>query len=230
MKTETRSPKQYAAKLKNTQRCVSEGTASVVLPKKLDEIRRDEDWRQWKSSAAKPFRSFREALTASQPFGLGLGQYKGHLTAAQCWQLSKGLPELQAELMPLVVEAAEPLVANGSGKRSKAGENKGYNITLISRGTASEYRLGRMKRDIDPKASKLDTRQRKRVANALKGLKSGVHQTIAKAYAAAYKVQEDSDAQRNPVDRLKMYWKRSSKKQRAAFIDFLVDSGEIDGD
>ncbi|MEO1973978.1 MAG: hypothetical protein ABGX07_20605 [Pirellulaceae bacterium] len=40
----------------------------------------------------------------------------------------------------LAVEAAEPLAANGSGKRSKAGENKGYNITPTSQGTASEYR------------------------------------------------------------------------------------------
>jgi hypothetical protein len=90
------------AYLKHTQELIANegGELLTSLPRRLDEIRREELWRQWKRGNGKPFESFTECLTASQPHGLGMGQYHTWITPFQAYHLCGGFKDLQAAIRP----------------------------------------------------------------------------------------------------------------------------------
>lgn len=204
--------------LKTAQKCVADGKATVDLPRTLDDFFTGGHWNKVPTASGKPFVSFCEFASSPQPHGLGLGQYNGHITASQAWALCSGHAKLRAELLKLVVDDVQPLAKHG-GKRTKQVDNIN---SKTQGGTGAEYLLRKIRTAADggcPKATKV-----------MEQLRNGELSSVNKAaIKAGVKKAKDSDKDRDPVDRLKMYWKRTNKKQRAAFIDFLVDSGEIDG-
>jgi hypothetical protein len=205
--------------LKTAQKCVADGKATVDLPRTLDDFFTGGHWNKVPTASGKPFVSFCEFASSPQPHGLGLGQYNGHITASQAWALCSGHAKLRAELLKLVVDDVQPLAKRGRPTKG----SKGDIITFkADRGTGAEYLLRKIRTAADggcPKATKV-----------MEQLRNGELSSVNKAaIKAGVKKAKDSDKDRDPVDRLKMYWKRTNKKQRAAFIDFLVDSGEIDG-
>jgi hypothetical protein len=205
--------------LKTAQKCVADGKATVDLPRTLDDFFTGGHWNKVPTASGKPFVSFCEFASSPQPHGLGLGQYNGHITASQAWALCSGHAKLRAELLKLVVDDVQPLAKHGRPTKG----SKGDNITFKpQRGTGAEYLLRKIRTAADggcPKATKV-----------MEQLRNGELSSVNKAaIKAGVKKAKDSDKDRDPVDRLKMYWKRTNKKQRAAFIDFLVNSGEIDG-
>jgi hypothetical protein len=205
--------------LKTAQKCVADGKATVDLPRTLDDFFTGGHWNKVPTASGKPFVSFCEFASSPQPHGLGLGQYNGHITASQAWALCSGHAKLRAELLKLVVDDVQPLAKHGTNQHSGGGDNI---TSKPQRGTGAEYLLRKIRTAADggcPKATKV-----------MEQLRNGELSSVNKAaIKAGVKKAKDSDKDRDPVDRLKMYWKRTNKKQRAAFIDFLVNSGEIDG-
>ena len=205
---------ELAARLRSAQKCIHEGTATVTLPGSLEHIRENRDWEHWPASNGKPFASFQKWLRASQPFGLGISQYNGNLTAAQCWQLAKGFSELQAELMPLVIDEAEPLAKVGDNQHGGRGCNNG---TSSVRGNSPEYLLSRLKREADNGS--------KAAAESLKRLASGELKSIRQAAIAAGIIKATKKP--DPFERLKADWQEAGEEYRVAFLAFLTDQGEI---
>jgi hypothetical protein len=205
--------------LKTAQKCVADGKATVDLPRTLDDFFTGGHWNKVPTASGKPFVSFCEFASSPQPHGLGLGQYNGHITASQAWALCSGHAKLRAELLKLVVDDVQPLAKHGTNQHSGGVDNVN---SKTQRGTGAEYLLRKIRTAADggcPKATKV-----------MEQLRNGELSSVNKAaIKAGVKKAKDSDKDRDPVDRLKMYWKRTNKKQRAAFIDFLVNSGEIDG-
>lgn len=189
------------------QKLVSDGKAVVDLPRTLDEIEKHDLWRQWATATGKPFKSFVEAVSAKQPYGLGIGQYHGWLTAIQTYELCSGYNRVRELLRPLIAHEVRPVSEHG-GSREQVD-----NVKLTSGGNSTEYLLGRMKREAanDPK-----------VAAAFQGWQDGKHSSVRSAAIAAGIIKvADSDRDRCPVARIKMYWKRASKRQREELIAWL---------
>jgi len=204
--------------LKTAQKCVADGKATVNLPRTLDDFFTGGHWNKVPTASGKPFGSFCEFASSPQPHGLGLGQYNGHITAAQAWALCSGHGRLRAELLKLAVDDVQPLAKHG-GKRTMQVDN--VNLKTPG-GNQAEYLLRKIKTAADGGCSK--------AIKVMEQLRNGELGSVNKAaIKAGVKKPKDSDKDRDPVNRLKMYWKRCTKKQRGEFIDYLVNSGEIDG-
>lgn len=204
--------------LESTQKCVSNGKATVDLPRNLEEIRQGELWRQWRSASGQVFETFEAAITAPQPYGLGIGQYHGWLTGGQVWSLCKGFAELRKAVLPIAIDDRAPVATHGGNRAQE------YNVILKKQqGNSADYLLGLMKREAQSGKTKAI---RERVQTALDRLRKGELTSIHKAAVAAGVIKpKDSDALRNPLDRMKMYWKRATKKQRNDFILWTQKEG-----
>jgi hypothetical protein len=201
-----------SAILKRTQKLVADGKASVDLPRKLGEVHEHELWKEWVSANGVKFENFSSAVTAKQPFGLGVGQYNGWISVTQLYHLLRGYSAVQLELRKLVADEIQPLAALGAIGR---GRNRSSNAT--SNGRGADYLLARIKRDADD--------GKKKAIKALDDWASGKHKSVQKAAIAAGIKKVDSDAVRCPIQRIKMYWKRANAQQRQELLEWL-DSAE----
>lgn len=192
------------AVLEHTQKIVSDGKAVIDLPRQLDNIREKELWRHWRTASGKQFKTFAAAVSARQPHGIGLGQYHGWITASQAYELCDGFSELQKKLRPLIGREVKPVAKNGTNQHSKRGRD---NVTPSGRGNSKEYLLGVLKRDHRDIFDKWCDGEFRSVRQA--AIKAGIIKV------------KDTDSNRCPVDRLKMYWKRATKKQRREFLKWV---------
>jgi hypothetical protein len=186
--------------LQHTQKLVSDGKSTVDLPRELESIFREELYKEWTTSTGKRFGSFSEALTARQPYGLGIGQYHGWLTAMQAHALCQGRKELQLAIRPAVGSEVVDLPKNG---RPKKGAENSDNVRVNAFGNSVEYLLAKLKRDAPA---------------VFKEWQEGKHASVRRAAIAAGIIKVDSDKSRCPVDRIKMYWKRTTASQRAELL------------
>jgi len=201
----------YKAILNHSQRLISDGKASVDLPREVADIFEDEDWKHFTSSKGKPFDSFIDFVKARQPYGLGVGQYNGWINAAQLWQLCSGHGKVRAALLPLAAEQIKPIAGHGTNQHG------GHNniISSKSQGTSAEYLLGRMARDAAENPNG-------KAAKALARLKAGELTSVSKAAMACGIIKvKDSDRNRCPINRIKMYWKRANAIQRKELLKWL---------
>ena len=134
--------------LKTAQKCVADGKSTVDLPRTLDDFFTGGHWNKVPTATGKPFRSFCEFASASQPYGLGLGQYNGHITAAQAWALCSGHGKLRAELLKLAVDDVQPLAKNGTNQHSRGFDNvkpktQGGEEPQMWKDWAAEQKVGR---------------------------------------------------------------------------------------
>ena len=194
--------------LTQTQKIVSDGKAVVDLPRNLQDIHENELWKEWTAPSGKPFDSFGAAIKTAQPYGLGLGQYNGYITVTQAYALCKSYKERKAELLKLAPDDVEAINENGVKGRCD-------NVTPFTRGSNSaEYLLGRMKRDA--------AGGNKKAIEALEGIRSGRLTSVRKAAIRCGIVKvADSDSDRCPIKRIKMYWKRANAKQRKELLAWL---------
>jgi hypothetical protein len=192
------------------QRIISDGKPTVDLPRDLGEIHENELWKQWRSSTGIPFESFNDALQANQPHGLGLGQYNGWLSAAHAWALCTGYPKVRKELLKLAAKEVQPIAKNGTIGNGRSFDN----IKPTQGGTSAGYLLGRIKREANAGNAK--------AADALARLENGelTSPRLAAIRCGIVKVA-DSDKDRCPIQRIKMYWKRANKNQRKEFLAWL---------
>ena len=201
----------YKSILLGGQKLVTDGKATVMLPNFVAGVYERETWKHFTKSNGKPFESFIEFLTANQPYGLGCGQYDSWINAAQLWQVCSGRGAVRKALLPLAAEQIKPIAGHG---RPKKGE-KGYNVTLKSRGNSAEYLLGKMARD----AAK---HPNGKAAKALARIKSGELKSVRHAAIDCGIIKvKDSDKDRCPVQRIKMYWKRANEKERGELMKWL---------
>lgn len=114
------------------------------------------------------------------------------------WSLCKGFGELRKAVLPIAIDDRAPTAKNG---RPRKGESENCdNITVSQRGTSADYLLGLMKREAQSGKTR---RIRLRVQNALDRLRNGELTSIHKAAVAAGVIKpKDSDALRNPLDRM----------------------------
>jgi hypothetical protein len=112
---------------------------------------------------------------------------------------------MRKELLRLAADQVKPIAANGkigNGRKSSCD-----NITPTERGTSAAYLLGRLKRDHP---------------EVLARLQSGELTSVRKAAIDAGIVKAtESDRDRCPVKRIKMYWKRATASERKEFIEWL---------
>lgn len=101
-------------------------------------------WTEWTTSTGGTFGSFNEAITANQPYGLGVGQYHGWISAAQAWALCAGHGNVRKELLKLAADEVEPIAEHGDIGN---GRSRDYNVMSTSQGNSAEYLLGRIKRE-----------------------------------------------------------------------------------
>ena len=207
-----RSKPNYKSILLNCQKLVTDGKATVDLPRRVGHIFDRETWKHFTKSNGKPFESFIEFLTANQPYGLGCGQYDSWINAAQLWQLCSGHGAVRKALLPLAAEQIKPIAAPSAG--TGRGNKTDSNTTRLD-GRGAEYLLGRMARD----AAK---HPNGKAAKALARIKSGELKSVRHAaiYCGIIKVK-DSDKDRCPVQRIKMYWKRANEKERGELLKWL---------
>lgn len=193
--------------LENTQRIVSDGKAVVDFPRSLNDIYSNDVWQEWTSPSGKPFATFVDAVSAKQPYGLGLGQYNGWIAPMQAYELCKGFTKLRDELLKLCAAKAKPISANGEVGRGR--KNSFDNVKPNAGGNSSEYLLGRLKRDHPEIVERIE---------------SGELTSIRKAAIAAGIIKpKDSDSTRSPLSRLKQYWKKASAKECQEFLQWVKD-------
>lgn len=183
-----------------TQELIS-SNSTLGLIGRIKEIHANEVWREERRANGKPFKTFSEYCTANQPHGLGVGQYNAWINAEALHGMLKGNKAIQDDLMEARVKTAKPLA-----KRGRPRGGKGSNTTF-SLGRGSEYLLAKMKR------AALDGNEDAKLA--LDRLSSGEITSVVKAAIASgvhKSVQSDKD--RCPIQRIKMYWKRANAKER----------------
>ena len=208
MSIERRKPN-YKSILLNCQKLVTDGKATVDLPRRVGHIFDRETWKHFTKSTGEPFESFIEYMKAPQPYGAGLGQARGSISAPQLWQLCSGMGKIREALLPLAAEQIKPVAGHGGARK------QGDNITLKSRGTSAEYLLGKMARD----AAK---HPNGKAAKSLARIKSGELKSVRLAAIDCGIIKvKDSDKDRCPVQRIKMYWKRANEKQRGELMKWL---------
>ena len=201
--------------LSTTQRLIAEKTPQVVamLPQQLEEIRVNELWRKWTRGNGEPFESFAEAMVARQPVGLGIGQYSQWIKPFQVYHLCDAFKDLQKALRPVVVETL-PVIGGRGGARRWAGFQTD-NISLNGHGTGEEYLLRRLKKhDVE-----------NRTDFAARWARGEFRSVRAAAIAAGIVVVKESDRDRSPVDRVKMYWNRASVAERRAIAKMIRAAG-----
>lgn len=203
----------------NTQKIVSGVAAGTVvdLPRELDNIRKHGVWKSRRKGDGNSYKSFAEAMIDQQPYGLGLGQYHGWIRPFQVHEICDGFAELQKEIRIAATLSARPVAENG-GKRIKGQSD---NVTL-ERGNSAEYRLSRMVRDSQDE-SKVGPERRKAVKDALAKYCRG-EISINQAFREAYH-KGDTDANRNEVDRIRMYWNRATVAQRRKIAEMIAAAG-----
>ena len=212
----------------NTQKIVSGVAAGTVvdLPRELDNIRKHGVWKSRRKGDGKSYESFAEAMVDQQPYGLGLGQYHGWIRPFQVHEICDGFDELQKEIRVAATLSARPVAERQLGTHGgKAGPGRGKktsdNITRL-RGTSAEYRLSRMVRDSQDE-SKVGPERRKAVKDALAKYCRG-EISINQAFREAYH-KGDTDANRNEVDRIRMYWNRATVAQRRKIAEMIAAAG-----
>jgi hypothetical protein len=204
----------------NTQRIVSGVAAGTVvdLPRELDNIRKHGVWKTRRRGDGKRYESFAEAMVDQQPHGLGLGQYHGWIRPFQVHEICDGFLELQKEIRMAATLAARPVVENG-GARVKGQID---NVKLTPGGNSAEYRLSRMVRDSKPDSRVSD--ERRRAVNAALRKYCNGETSINQAFREAYH-KGDSDANRNEIDRIRMYWNRATVAQRKQIAEMIAAAG-----
>lgn len=199
--------------LEQTQRLISEKTPEVVamLPQNLEEIRVNELWRQWPRGTGKPFESFTEAITAPQPYGLGLGQYHQWIRPFQVYHLCDGFRDLQMALRPVVVER---LPAMRQGQRTDL-EHPSNGRKLQAAGNGEEYLVRRLKAEDAKNGTDFAGKWAR-----------GEYRSVRQAAIAAGIVKvTDSDKTRSPLDRIRNYWNRAGVAERRAIAAMIASAG-----
>jgi hypothetical protein len=208
---------------KNTQRIVSGVAAGTVvdLPRELDNIRKHGVWKTRRRGDGKRYECFAEAMVDQQPHGLGLGQYHGWIRPFQVHEICDGFLELQKEIRMAATLAARPVAENGAVGKGRR-KNSCDNVTAKGRGNSAEYRLSRMVRDSKPD-SRVSDERRRAVTEALRKYCNG-ETSINQAFREAYH-KGDSDANRNEIDRIRMYWNRATVAQRKQIAKMIETAG-----
>lgn len=142
MSIERRKPNYESIRLSH-QKLVTDGKATVDLPRRTLHIFEGETWKHFTKSTGEPFESFIDYMKAPQPYGAGLGQARGSISAPQLWQLCSGMGKIREALLPLAAEQIKPVAGHGTNQHSKTGH---YNV-ISSQGNSAEYLLGKMARD-----------------------------------------------------------------------------------
>lgn len=207
----------------NTQKIVSGVAAGTVvdLPRELDNIRKHGVWKLRRKGDGKSYESFAEAMVDQQPYGLGLGQYHGWIRPFQVHEICDGFAELQKEIRIAATLSARPVAEHGRIGNGRP-KSRGDNVTSTFRGNSAEYRLSRMVRDSQDE-SKVGPERRKAVKDALAKYCRG-EISINQAFREAYH-KGDTDANRNEVDRIRMYWNRATVAQRRKIAEMIAAAG-----
>lgn len=210
----------------NTQKIVSGVAAGTVvdLPRELDNIRKHGVWKSRRKGDGNSYKSFAEAMIDQQPYGIGLGQYHGWIRPFQVHEICDGFAELQKEIRIAATLSARPVAehGNGKGENNSRKKNRVDNIKSVQGGTSAEYRLSRMVRDSQDE-SKVGPERRKAVKDALAKYCRG-EISINQAFREAYH-KGDTDANRNEVDRIRMYWNRATVAQRRKIAEMIAAAG-----
>lgn len=207
----------------NTQKIVSGVAAGTVvdLPRELDNIRKHGVWKLRRKGDGKSYESFAEAMVDQQPYGLGLGQYHGWIRPFQVHEICDGFAELQKEIRVAATLSARPVAERGVIGNGRA-KSRVDNVKSTLGGNSAEYRLSRMVRDSQPE-SKVGPERRKAVKDALAKYCRG-EISINQAFREAYH-KGDTDANRNEVDRIRMYWNRATVAQRRKIAEMIAAAG-----
>ena len=186
--------------LRNAQQCVSDGKATVELPMRFERIYETEIYKEWPKAGGGTFNTFLEAVTARQPYGLGIGQHREWVGVDNLMAVSARHKKLRLALMPLICEKAKPIAEHG-GVREQVDR-----VKSSAGGNSAEYLLGRLKRDHP---------------DIVERLANGELTSIKRAAIKAGIIKVPSDKDRCPIQRIKMYWKRANATQRKDFLKWL---------
>jgi hypothetical protein len=203
------------AYLRHTQQLVAKASPEVVamLPQHLDEIRRSELYRQWRRSDGGRFETFQECVEAQQPHGLGLGQYRQWITPFQVYHLCDGYSDLQKALRPFVLDRLPAM--GGSGRPRKNVDN----IKVSHNGgTGEEYLLRRLKKHDAQHGTEF-------AAKWARGEYASVRRAATAAGIVKVPASVDSDRNRDPVSRVRMYWNRATRSERKRISKMIKDAG-----
>jgi len=192
---------------KQAQKQIADGRLVLGLPKRLKELYDNEAWVDDRKANGHRFKDFTDYCRTNQPYGLGLGQYNSYATAEMVYTLCRHNKDMQTALRPLVGKEVRKIAENGEIGR---GRNSLDNIKPNQGGTSREYLLGRLKRD-SPEIFKA----------WCNGEKFSGSNSVRQAAIAAGIIKVDSDKNRCPIKRIKMYWKRANKTQRAELLKWL---------
>lgn len=208
------------AYLRQTQELVAKSSPEVVamLPQRLDEIRRSELFRQWSRGDGSRFETFQECVEAQQPHGLGLGQSKQWITPFQVYHLCDGFSELQLALRPFVVDRL-PAV----GKTGRPAGNVDNVKVSHAGGNGEEYLLRRLKKH--DKEHRTDFAGRWARGEFKSVRKAAIAAGIVTPKTGGRPLKKDED----PVEMVKRYWLRASKRQRVAIRNWLRTKEATDG-
>ena len=186
----------------------------AMLPQTLNEILREEMFREWNKPDGQPIDSFAEFAKAQQPWGLGLGQHRQWVTPFQVYHICDGFGDVQMALRPVVATLLPPIGKPGEYGR---GRPRVDNINSNGGGTGEEYLLRRLKgRDADKGTDFVAKWER------------GVYKSVRSAAIAAGIVKvkpRDSDKGRDPIDRVRMYWNRATPAQRRKIARLISEAG-----
>lgn len=208
-----------SAVLKQTQDLVAKTSPEVVamLPQRLDQIRSQELYLQWPKAGGGTFESFTECVSASQPYGLGLGQHKQWVTPLQVYHLCDGFCELQLALRPFVLERLPALGKHGTNQHRKSGVD---NVNSTIGGNGEEYLLRRLKRQ-DAKNG-TDYAQKWARGEIVSVRKAAIAAGIVTAKTGGRPLKKDED----PVAMIKKYWARCSGHQKRSVRSWLAKQGK----
>lgn len=214
--------KQLNAKavLKQTQDLVAKSSPEVVamLPQRLDQIRAEKLYRQWPKAGGGTFESFHECVSASQPYGVGLGQHKQWVTPFQVYHLCDGFRDLQMALRQFVAETLPPLGKRGGARRGKGFQSD--NVTLNDRGNGEEYLLRRLKKHDAENGTDFAKRWSKGKFASVRKAAIAAGIVAAKTGGRPLKKHED------PVAMIKKLWAKCSGPQKRSVRAWIAKQGK----
>lgn len=190
---------------KQAQKQIADGRLVLGLPKRLKELYDNEAWVDDRKANGHRFKDFTDYCRTNQPYGLGLGQYNSYATADMVYNMFGSRSEIRKALRPLLGASARKLTKHGTNQHGGVD-----NIKSSHGGSSREYLLGRLKRDSPA------------IFQAwCDGEKFNGSNSVRQAAIAAGIIKVDSDKNRCPIKRIKMYWKRANKTQRAELLKWL---------
>lgn len=185
---------------RHLQELVNGGHSLVnVLPQLLGVVVENKVWKKRVRPDGRPFGSLAEYLLAHHPFGAGCESHRNALTYAQLMELCADFPKVRD-----ILAREAPKGKRGGDRKSESSRSDHAEVLPLDRHGGNTVPV-------------LSARLAQEHPEVWGAYLNGEYQTVTAAAIAAGLIT-NSNA---PLKRLKENWRRASKAERKAFLEFI---------